>query len=75
VDGKKMFEVGCGSLGCFLQEVPLSTGRLFFVCVLFYKILQEFLEESGYLAEDGLELFCGDDDDVVLYKVVEDLLD
>jgi hypothetical protein len=38
--------VDCGSLGYFLQEVPLIVGWLFLVCVcvLFYKILQDLLE-------------------------------
>jgi hypothetical protein len=38
--------VGYGSLGCFLQVVPLIAGGLFLVCVgvLFYKILQDLLE-------------------------------
>jgi hypothetical protein len=51
-----MSGVNCGNLGCFLQVVLLGTGGLFFVCVLFHKIFQNFLEESGYLGEDGLNL-------------------
>jgi hypothetical protein len=58
VDGKEASEVGYGSLGCFLQEVLLVVGGLFLVCVLFHKILQDFLEEGGYLGKDGLELCC-----------------
>jgi hypothetical protein len=58
--GVEMSGVGCGNLGRSLQGVPLGAGWLFFVCirVLFYEILQEFLEEDGYLGKDGLELCC-----------------
>jgi hypothetical protein len=56
VGGQGVVVVGYEVLGCFLQEVPLVVGGLFLVCVLFYKVLQDFLEEGGYLGEDGLEL-------------------
>ena len=72
-----MSGVDCGSLGCFLQGVPLGAGWLFFVRirVLFHKVLQDFLEEDRYLGEDCLELCCGDEDEVLLYKSVEYLVD
>jgi hypothetical protein len=51
-----MSGVDYGSLGCFLQVIPLIVGGLFLVCVLFYKIFQDLLEEGCYLGKDGLEL-------------------
>jgi preprotein translocase subunit SecG len=49
MEGRRMFGVDYGSLGCFLQVILLIVGGLFFVCVLFYKIFQELLEEGSYL--------------------------
>jgi C4-dicarboxylate transporter len=75
-DDQEVVIVGYGVLGRFLQEVFLVVGGLFLVCVcvLFHKVLQDFLEEGGYLGKDSLELCCGDKDEVSLHKIVKDLL-